>query len=134
MLQQGRYTYRHNNILSVLLKALTNSYSKSPEPFKIYSDIEGRHALGGGTIPPDILPTSEKPDIVIITPSEITIIELSVPFESNIKIRHEFKCTKYAMLISDLKQTDRVVRFYALEVGSRGYISNDNKDSLKDIF
>ena len=134
MLDQGRYTYRHNNILSVILKALVNMHSDTLEPYKIYSDIEGRHALGGGTIPPDVLPTNEKPDIVIITPNEMMIIELSVPFESNIKIRHEFKCTKYAMLVSDLKQTGRNVRFYAIEVGSRGYISNDNKDSLKHIF
>ncbi len=134
MLDQGRYTYRHNNILSVILKALVNMYSDTSESYKIYSDIEGRHALGGGTIPPDVLPTNEKPDIVIMKPGEITIIELSVPFESNIKIRHEFKCNKYAMLISDLKQTGRNVTFYAIEVGSRGFISNDNKDSLKHIF
>jgi hypothetical protein len=108
----------------------------SSEDTHIFSDIEGRHVhtLGGGTIPPDILPTNEKPDIVIVQPTHITIIELSVPFESNIKIRHKFKCNKYAMLISDLRRCGLEVTLHALEIGSHVYISPENKDTLQAIF
>ena len=123
MLNQGHYTYHHNNILSILLAKLTVTLGSS-EDTHIFSDIEGRHALGGGTIPPDILPTNEKPDIVIVQPTHITIIELSVPFESNIKIRHEFKCNKYAMLISDLRRYGLEVTLHALEVGSHHITTN----------
>ncbi len=134
MLEQGRYTYRHNSVLSILLQNLSEMYSNHPGHYKIYSDIEGRHALGGGTIPPSILCTNEKPDIVIVTPEKLVIIELSIPFESNIKIRHEYKCNKYSMLVSDLKQCGQNVSFFAIEVGSRGYVSEDNKNSLKEVF
>ena len=79
-LEQGRYTYRHNNVLREITESIdTNS-------FQYYSDIQGK-TIGGGTIPPDILVTAEKPDIVIIDPMLaspsgkpfITIIELTCP-------------------------------------------------------
>ena len=117
MLNQGRYTYRHNSILSLLLSKLNEVYANDPDSH-IYSDIEGRHAIGGGTIPPDILPTNKRPDIVIVTSNKILLIELSVPFESNIKIRHQFKCYKYAMLVSDLEKCQYEVEFHAVEVGT----------------
>ena len=52
--------------------------------FKVYSDIEG-FTIGGGTIPPDILVTAEKPDLVMIDPLGfsgkpwVTIVELTCP-------------------------------------------------------
>ncbi len=132
MLNQGRYTYRHNIILAIILAKLCKMYTE--ESIKIYSDIEGRHAIGGGTIPPNILVTNEKPDIVIVNQNNIQLIELSVPFESNIAIRHEFKCNKYAMLVRDLTRCGLQVTLHAVEVGSRGYISPQNKDHFKEIF
>lgn len=133
MLNQGRYTYRHNLVLAHILKQLSEMYS-SEQDCKIYSDIEGKHATGGGTIPPDILVTNEKPDIVITKPGKIELIELSIPFETNIQIRHNFKCDKYALLERDLKNCGLEVSLHAVEVGSRGYISPDNKHRLKEIF
>ena len=32
----------------------------------LYSDMDGFHAPGGGSIPPDIIVTNLKPDIVIV--------------------------------------------------------------------
>ena len=97
-------------------------------------DIKGHTAIRGGTIPPDVLVTSLKPYIVIVHNMSITIIELSVPFETNIKSRHDFKCEKYAYLVKDLHDLGFEVNFHALEIGSRGYISSSNLLCLSDIF
>ncbi len=92
-----QFVWSQRNSSSILLEKLSKFHADD-KVIKIYSDIEGRHAIGGGTIPPDIMVTNEKPDIDIVKPGEIDLIELSVPFESNITIRHNFKCNKYAML------------------------------------
>ena len=102
----------------------------------MYADIEG-HTIGGGTIPPDILVTSEKPDIVIInrhqTPPSITIIELTVPWEERLEISRTLKTNKYSPLTNDILGTGFSVDFIPLEVGVRGIITKQNKASLKSI-
>ena len=78
-LDQGRFTWRHDSILSNLA---TEMKKRKPEDVTLYIDIPG-HKINGGTIPADILPTLERPDIVIINRSEkkIVLFELTVSFE-----------------------------------------------------
>ena len=65
-LDQGRYTYRHNQVLKTITSNIdTNLYT-------FYSDLEGQ-GIDGGTIPRDVLVTAEKPDLVII--QYLSIIE-----------------------------------------------------------
>ncbi len=52
----------------------------------------------------------------------------------NIHDAHNRKTEKYSSLISDLKDNDVETKFYALEIGSRGYINNENAKNLKEIF
>ncbi len=59
-LNQGRYTFRHNTIISYLVKFLKENVD---EAIQVYSDISGC-TVNGGTIPPQIVPTAEKPDSV----------------------------------------------------------------------
>ena len=59
MLESQRYTWRHNNLVNFIV---TNVDSQ----FKVYSDLPGFEAPGGGTIPPAIYVTNLKPDIVIV--------------------------------------------------------------------
>ena len=107
---------------------------------RVYADIKG-HTIGGGTVPPDVLVTSEKPDIVIVhgpettaaTKTHITIIELTVPWEERLKASREHKTDKYSSLVSDLKAAGFSVDFIPLEVGVRGIINQENKASIKLI-
>ena len=62
---------------------------------------------------------------------KLLILELSVPFETNLNKAHEYKETKYAPLISDIESKEYTVHYFAIEVGSRGYISPDNAKRLK---
>ena len=59
-LNQGRYTYRHDCILNYIQKCLDTS------KYTCYTDISGHQTQGGGTIPPEVMITSLKPDLVII--------------------------------------------------------------------
>ena len=99
-LDQGKYTWRHNNIVNYIVKNVDT------EKFKVYSDIPG-HMAGNGSIPPEICITSEKPDIVIIDEKRKTPdkFELTVPFEKNIEERNLFKNNKYAHFVSDISDS-----------------------------
>ena len=61
----------------------------------------------------------------------LDILELTVPFEGNIKTRHTDKTNKYADFISDIKTHKTTVT--AFEVGVRGFLTQDNMERLKDI-
>ena len=125
-----RYEWRHNNILRFLYNTATESLST--DNAKVYADIDNFN-VAGGTIPPHILVTSQRPDLVIIWESTKTIlmIELTVPFETNIEDAHERKLQRYKDLTHDIRNNGYEVEYYAIEVGARGQITKDNKYRLK---
>ena len=96
-LKQGRMTWRHDSIISHMTKTIKKS---KPSDIDIYSDLPG-HKMNGGTIPPDILATSSRPDVVIVDRSskEIHLLELTCSFEKNIETAHILKSRRY----NDLK-------------------------------
>ena len=96
-------------------------------------DINGQNSGHISTIPPDLMVTSQRPDIVIIEkPSKKAhIFELTVPFETNIHKEHEYKQGKYDHFKQDLENGADVIAF---EVGVRGYVSPENKTRLKKLF
>ncbi len=128
-LNQGRFTFRHNAIISFLVGFLKENVS---EAIKVYSDIQGC-TVNGGTIPAHIVPTAEKPDIVCVNAKEksISILELSVPFETNIDKARSYKSNKYSNLITDIENAGYKCHLICFEVGSRGLITSNNKGQLK---
>ena len=70
----------------------------------MYADIPSYILSGGGTVPPHVLVTAEKPDLVIIDRMEekMDIFELTAPVETNIKNANAQKMNKYAHFISDI--------------------------------
>ena len=126
MLDQGRYTWRHNSVLRKIMDALKNIKDHS---WKIYCDLSDATKTAGTTIPPEILPTQQRPDLVLINESSnsIVIIELSIPFEANIRKAHEYKENRYASLVSDLQERGYDTNLFCIEVGSRGLISRSKQ-------
>ena len=61
-LDQGRFTWKHNSVLNHMFHEMR--ITKLPET-TIYADIEG-FQINASTIPPDIISTSLRPDLVII--------------------------------------------------------------------
>ncbi|XP_071491331.1 uncharacterized protein [Diadema antillarum] len=124
-----RYEWRHNNLLRYMYKTFLENLSNGT----IYTDLEG-HSVTGGTIPPHILTTSLRPDLVILKEEQdITIVELTVPFEMNLKDAHQRKVEKYNSIVRDIQDKGYSVSFHAIEVGARGLIDRGNKSRLKRI-
>jgi len=132
-LDQGRYTYRHDSVLYVLHKLVTDITSSSPN-IEVFTDLTGSNDQSP-TIPPDIIPTPLRPDLVTINreTKTITIVELTVPFESNIQREHHYKTEKYQHLVSDLSLLGFTVSFFAIEIGCRGIITKENKNRLYNL-
>ena len=129
MLDQGRYTWRHDSVLN-----LVNNFipvTQLPN-ITIYTDLGDQ----SWTIPPDLLPTSDRPDLVVIdyTGKTISILELTVPFERNISTDHQYKCHKYAHLMIDLQRLGYSVKYYAIEIGCRAMISEANNRRLHAFY
>ena len=82
-----------------------------------------------------VLVTSSRPDLVIHYPEAnvIKIIELSVPFETNIEKEHTYKTNKYATLIQDIEDKQISSELTCVEVGCRGYVSESNKIRITTI-
>ena len=84
--------------------------------------------------PPNIIVTTQKPDLVLIDEAgrRIIIFELKCPFDSNIEKQHGYKMNKYAALVGDLS-TSFSVDLYCFEVSVRGQICRQNKARLKSF-
>ena len=88
------------------------------------------------SIPPNILTTSQHLDLVIVdgTQKGILVMELTIPFEMNIKDAHSRKLERYGSLVVDLRSAGYKVELSCVEIGSRGLITNGNKTRIKTIF
>ena len=84
---------------------------------------------------PKSLLHQHAPDLVIhySDANVIKIIELTVPFETNIEKEHTFKTNKYATLIQDIKDKQISSELTCVEVGCRGYVSESNKIRITTI-
>ena len=131
-LQQGRYTWRHNSVLHFVSTTIMH---EKPEDLEIFADLPGLDQ-NGGTIPPDIITTQLRPDLVILNRNQklIFLLELTCSFESNIEAANIRKTTKYSALKSDLEDKGFTCHLLPFEVGSRGYVSRANKSNLMNIF
>jgi hypothetical protein len=100
----------------------------------ITADIEG-YLIGGGTVPPDIIPTAQKPDIVLTFPEEkkVFLFELTVPFETNIDDANKLKTDRYAALAGDISDAGFNCTLIPFEVGSRGLITKSNTSRLRGL-
>ena len=105
---------------------------KLAEGARLFSDLPGFLAPGGGSVPPHVIVTNLRPDIVIVNESkrEIVIFELTCPWDGNIDCSHAFKEDKYAPLVADLSQAYKTYLF-SIEVSVRGQVSGENKKRLK---
>ena len=127
-----RYTWRHNSVLNAIVKLIQPVLSSD---YELYADLP--HLMKGNTtIPHDVYVTNLKPDIVIINKSthEVIIVELTVPFESNLQDAHDRKLNKYSDLVNDLEMLGYKVQLFCIEVGSRGQLCKNNIKCMKKLF
>ena len=99
---------------------------------RLFSDLPGFLAPGGGSVPPSVLVTNLRPDIFIVNEStrEVIVFELTCPWDNNIARSHSYKEDKYAPLVADLSRSYKTFHF-SIEISVRGQVSSDNKRRLK---
>ena len=123
-LSQGRYTWRHD----CALKKLASALGRHIEPGeKLYADLPGFRASDNphSTIPPDFVVTSARPDIVLVRPREVILLELTIPYNSpeslsKAKERKEFK-QNYQLVLSDLDARGLSSSLFTIEIGAIGH-------------
>ena len=131
-LNQGRFTWRHNNVLNHITNTILQN---KPSNLEVYSDISGLD-INGGTIPPDILVTQSRPDLVLLNRDEkkICLLELTCSFERNAEAANLRKTLRYTTLKSDLEERGFQCFLVPFEVGSRGHIRKASKSQILNIF
>ena len=87
------------------------------------------------TLPDDILNSNLRPDIVLTDRVKkiVNIIELTVPFESNIEGARDRKSRKYASVIADFELCGYMCNFYSVEVGSRGVVAHGTAATISHV-
>ncbi len=135
LLKDGRYTWRHNSVLSHIF-TLAQNLSKETD-WIIHSDLPAHNnKCGISTVPTDICVTTQIPDIVMINrPHKIDIlIELTVCFETNFEKSAQRKENRYVSLLNDIQSRGFTCELITIEVGSKGPVSVDNRSKLTTIY
>lgn len=162
-LSEGRYTWRHDQILSVLADSLEKARKRPPpkdkrlkfinfvragEREKTGSTGEGRGLLGTAgdwqmradlktrmQFPTEVASTNKRPDIVIWSPSsrQVIIVELTVPWEERMEDAYERKMGKYQELVADCQERGWRVWCFPVEVGTRGFVGQSLWRALRVI-
>ena len=128
-----RYEWRHNSVLAYLYQVMMES---KPAGIDIYVDIEGAK-VNGGTVPPDIMVTPQRPDMVIVnrnvTPPSVSLAELTCPFTRNIEAANSRKRARYEFLTSDIEEAGFKCNNMPFEIGSRGHVTRNNRITLAEL-
>ena len=133
-LQQGRYTWRHDNALKIIFHFLVDHHPNA----SIYCDLDGLGASANPpcTIPPETLSTSAHPDITIISSDSITLVELTVPWNSEDNLaqakRRKSEKDDYQLVLSDLASLGLKASLITIEIGCLGHHLPHFFQSLKD--
>ena len=133
-LQQGRYTWRHNNVLQQITSSVKHL---ATEDTVVYADLEGLQT-NGTTIPADILVSSgkgSKPDLVLINRERkvIALMELTCTLPSTEENATTRKSTHYAQLQIALEEKGYTTYLVPFEICSNGYISKRNKTNIEAV-
>ena len=115
------------------MKSLTYGLKKSlSTQTKLFADLPTLRVVDNppSTIPPNILDTSTQPNLVIIEEQCVTLIELTIPFNSqesltNAKTRKENK-ENYQLVLEDLESRDYVANLITIEIGSTQSLASKN--------
>ena len=133
-LDQGRYTWRHDSVLQVLVR---NFKKDLPPCYKIYADLPGHQASVSppSTIPPHITSTLSRPDLVVVSTDSITLLELSVVTntEHYLLAARNRKEDRYGSLLTDLQQAGFSVNLVTIEFGCLGHFMPQTVSKLSDV-
>ena len=117
-LQWRRYNNRHDMVLEGLHSAVRGNL---PEGTTMIADLESDYSF-----PAKLACTDLRPDIVWWndTTRRVTLLELTIPFDTLLEDAARRKQAKYRSLAEDIEKQGYSVKLLTLEVGSRGVPHN----------
>ena len=146
---QGRYTWRHDKVLSEIAEALEQERKKKntkrqgltfinflkPGQTRQHKDQEAVGLMKSGTwnmradlnqklvFPQEIVTTQLRPYIVLWSEDtrQVALVELTVPWEERVEISHHLKREKYAELQAECVEKGWKTWVFPVEVGCRGF-------------
>ena len=118
-LNQGRFTWRHNEVLSLIRDFLDQHLLPN---FELECDLQN---CCYGFLLRTFFSTL-RPDICIFNKEEkrIVLMELTVPFDELMTAAAHRKSTKYRDLVYNIQDAGYHVSLVTVEVGSRGVVSD----------
>ena len=107
ILDQGRYTWRHNSVLSFIARTLS-----SLKDVSLHADLDGWES-------PCVITGMElRPDLLAVNGATLYTMELTAGFEANIEKNAARKEAKYEELSRRLNDEYDEVNFVNLSMGS----------------
>jgi hypothetical protein len=112
---EGRYTWRHNAVLNLLLTLIKPRLNASS---KLYADVPGYYSTS------EIFDT-HRPDVAVIYKDTVYVLELTCCHELNFESSRSFKQSKYSAL--RLQSTIKMnICVFTLEVSSLGFVASSD--------
>ena len=114
-----RYTWRHDSVLKLIVGKIARHDSQNV--IEIFVDL----AITGYKCTSELFESS-RPDIVVINGGKLTVIELTVCFDTNTEKSRQYKKTRYQNLKSELLVQCEVFEILYLEITTLGFISKES--------
>ena len=131
--KQKRLDLRHDSVLRHIVKQLHASKCKK----RIIADVPGHKLPDEGTIPPELVVTVQRPDLVLIDKDtgDVDLYELTCPGDRqpNIDGARIRKRDRYAALVSDIAATGVKASITPFEVCALGNIRTDSRKTLSKL-
>ena len=113
-----RCTWRHDSVLTCLIKNIEKYLNKKQ---KLFTDCPSLPYTNTSA-----LFTNQRPDIAIQENNHITVIELTICFETNTKKSRDYKAQRYANLSDQLKLRNAKLSLVLLEFTTLGFIGKES--------
>jgi len=124
-MQQGKYTWRHDSVL----KAIATILSPIVRPTEVFCDCDPLLFKS----PSIISGNKYRPDLIIKLPeSKLLILELTVGYETNLKVNFDRKQEKYLTLIEELNKAYDV-KYVNLSMGSIGTFYKESSNIKREL-
>jgi hypothetical protein len=99
---QARMTWRHNSILKHISSCLKSALENQSTD-EVYCSLKGLLALGGGSIPTEIMTQAQRPGLVILDRPyhdrhRISLVELTCTWDVAAEKAKDCKASKYIAL------------------------------------
>jgi hypothetical protein len=131
-------TWRHDSVLNHIADCLKSALV-GKSTVELYCVLDGLQAPCGRSISAEVMVQAQRPDLVIIDRSvhgrhRITLVELTCPWDTDVKRAEERKTARYADLKIALNNEGWDCSLYLIEVTARSHIIKLVKDWLWSLF